>query len=52
VFLRFQHMRGLLDDTELGAELDCVRELLAAAKEPHLQAFFAAWNDNNPGSPA
>ncbi len=52
VFLRFQHMRGILDDVELGVETDRVRELLAGAQEPHLQAFLAAWTDNDPGTAA
>jgi len=49
VFLHFQHMRGLLDDTELDAELGRVRDLLAEAPEQHLQKFLAAWNDGNSG---
>ena len=50
VFLRLQHMRGLLDDVELEAELARVRELLAGAEEPHLQAFLAAWSGSDPGA--
>jgi len=44
VFLRFQHMRGMLDDTQLDDEIRRVRELLEAAPEPHLQEFLAAWD--------
>lgn len=44
VFLRFQHMRGVLDDTQLEDEMGRVRELLEGASEPHLQEFLAAWN--------
>jgi len=50
VFLRFQHMRGLLDDTELDAELGRMRDLLAAAPEQHLQKFLAAWTDGDSGA--
>lgn len=50
VFLRFQHMRGLLDDKLLEQELEKVRDLLAAADEAHLQQFLAAWNEGGPGS--
>jgi len=49
VFLRFQHMRGLLDDTELETEFARVRELLCGASEPHLQAFLAAWTGGGDG---
>ena len=52
VFLRFQHMRGLIDTTELDAELDRLRDLLAAAQEQHLQAFLAAWSAGDTGSTA
>jgi predicted PolB exonuclease-like 3'-5' exonuclease len=44
VFLRFQHMRGMLDDAQLDDEIRRVRELLEAAAEPHLQEFLAAWD--------
>lgn len=43
IYLRFQHMRGHLDATELLAEEQRVRELLAASDEPHLGEFLAAW---------
>lgn len=43
IFLRFQHMRGILDDVQLDAEFERVRELLDAAPEPHLKAFLDAW---------
>ena len=43
VYLRFQHMRGHLDATELAAEDAKVRELLAASTEPHFAEFLAAW---------
>jgi predicted PolB exonuclease-like 3'-5' exonuclease len=43
IYLRFQHMRGHLDATELLAEEQRVRELLAASDESHLTEFLAAW---------
>jgi len=45
VYLRFQHMRGLLSDKLLAAELDRVRSALAEADAAHLQEFLAAWTD-------
>ena len=45
VFLRFQHMRGVLDTPQLDAELERVRALLADSSEPHLQGFLEAWNE-------
>lgn len=47
VYLRFQHMRGHIDATELAAEEAKVRETLAASTEPHLAEFLATW-----GTPA
>ena len=44
VFLRFQHMRGLLDDVGLERELGRVREFLAGAGQDHFSAFLAAWD--------
>jgi predicted PolB exonuclease-like 3'-5' exonuclease len=46
VFLRFQHMRGILDDRSLETEFDRVRELLAASEPAHLQAFLSAWSSS------
>lgn len=43
VFLRFQQMRGVLDEDELRAELGRVDELLNCATATHLQEFLAAW---------
>jgi len=43
VYLRFQHMRGLLDDDGLAAELDLVRTTLESSGEVHLTEFSAAW---------
>lgn len=44
VWLRFQFMRGQLDQAGLEAELAMVRDLLQASPQPHLQAFLADWN--------
>ena len=43
VYARFQHMRGLLDETELRREFDLVRDTLTASGKDHLEAFAAAW---------
>jgi predicted PolB exonuclease-like 3'-5' exonuclease len=43
VYLRFQHMRGLLDDAALAEEFQLVRGVLDASGETHLQEFSAAW---------
>ncbi len=43
VFLRFEHMRGNLDDAGLEREFDLVRTSLADMDRPHLNEFLAAW---------
>jgi predicted PolB exonuclease-like 3'-5' exonuclease len=43
VFLRFQHMRGVLDSAGLEQELGRVNSLLADSEQAHLQEFLAAW---------
>jgi predicted PolB exonuclease-like 3'-5' exonuclease len=43
VYLRFEHMRGNLDDVELQRELRLVRDTLTALDVPHLNEFLAAW---------
>ncbi len=43
VFLRFEHMRGNLDDTGLDRELALVRSTLESMDRPHLNEFLAAW---------
>ncbi len=43
VYLRFEHMRGHLDDASLSVELGRVRNLLADSDEEHLQAYLSAW---------
>ncbi|MDH3978211.1 MAG: 3'-5' exonuclease, partial [Gammaproteobacteria bacterium] len=50
VFLRFQHMRGLLDDHDLEAEFELLRNRLAEAPEAHLQEFLAAWSNDDSGA--
>lgn len=43
VYLRFEFMRGNLDETALAREFSLVRETLAAQDLPHLNEFAAAW---------
>ncbi len=43
VYLRFEHMRGNLDDKELAREFDIVRSTLAEMDQPHLNEFAEAW---------
>jgi predicted PolB exonuclease-like 3'-5' exonuclease len=43
VLLRFELFRGRLDATGHQLELERLRELLRAAREPHLQEFLRAW---------
>ncbi len=43
VFLRFEHMRGNLDDNDLQRELELVRTTLTAMDVPHFNEFIAAW---------
>ena len=43
VFLRFEYMRGNLDDRDLQREYALVRETLASLGRPHLDEFLAAW---------
>ncbi|HMB73411.1 MAG TPA: 3'-5' exonuclease [Gammaproteobacteria bacterium] len=44
VYLRFQLMRGVLDQKRHANELARLRDKLAAAQETHLQEFLAAWD--------
>ncbi len=44
VYLRFQHIRGILDEAALGAECDRVRALLRQSGQPHMRAFLDAWD--------
>jgi hypothetical protein len=43
IFLRFQHIRGLLDQQQLQSEYARVREALAASDATHLKEFLSAW---------
>jgi predicted PolB exonuclease-like 3'-5' exonuclease len=43
VYVKFQFMRGLLDQTELDREYAVIREALQDSGEPHLLEFLAAW---------
>jgi predicted PolB exonuclease-like 3'-5' exonuclease len=44
IFLRFEYMRGNLDDTGLQREYELVRKTIAALDQPHLNAFAEAWS--------
>jgi len=43
IFLRFQYIRGLLDQQQLQAEYARVREVLAVSDATHLKEFLSAW---------
>jgi predicted PolB exonuclease-like 3'-5' exonuclease len=43
IYLRFEHMRGNLDQAGLQRELQLVRSTLTAMDAPHLNEFLAAW---------
>ena len=43
VYLRFEYMRGNLDDRDLQREFDLVRATLESMDVPHLNEFLAAW---------
>ena len=43
VFLRFELIRGTLDQKGYEAEIMRVREYLKAEGKPHFQAFLDAW---------
>ncbi len=45
VYLRFEYLRGNLDDTDLKREYDLIRATLKSMDEPHLNEFLAAWPD-------
>jgi predicted PolB exonuclease-like 3'-5' exonuclease len=42
-FLRFEYMRGKLDETELEREYELVRNTLTSMDQPHLNEFLQAW---------
>jgi len=43
VYLRFEYMRGNLDDAALEREFELVRTTLADMNRPHLNEFLSAW---------
>lgn len=43
VYLRFQHMRGHLDDADLAREFALVRTTLKSMQQAHIDQFLAAW---------
>jgi len=43
VYLRFEHMRGNLDDKGLQREYELVRSAITGTDQPHLDAFADAW---------
>ncbi len=43
VYLRFQRLRGTLAEKAFDAEVGVVRDALDGLKQPHWQAFLAAW---------
>lgn len=43
VYLRFEYMRGNLDDAALEREFELVRTTLAGMDQPHLNEFLSAW---------
>lgn len=43
VYLRFEYMRGNLDDKGLQREYTLVRDTLAGMDQPHLNEFLEAW---------
>jgi predicted PolB exonuclease-like 3'-5' exonuclease len=43
VYLRFEHMRGNLDDKDLERELQLVRATIKEMQQPHLTEFESAW---------
>ncbi len=46
VYLRFEFMRGNLDETSLEREFELVRATLGTMDQPHLNEFLAAWSAN------
>ena len=43
IYLRFEFMRGNLDEKELQREFALVRSTLAAMGKDHLDEFLSAW---------
>jgi len=47
VYLRFEYMRGNLDEKDLQREYALVRNTLTSLDLPHLNEFLAAWPEQN-----
>jgi predicted PolB exonuclease-like 3'-5' exonuclease len=45
IYLRFELMRGNLDETHLAREYELVRSTLKSLEQPHLNEFLGAWTD-------
>ena len=45
VYLRFEHMRGNLDESALEREYELVRSTLGSLDRPHFAEYLAAWQD-------
>lgn len=45
VYLRFQKMRGIIDSVRYAAEIDLVRQTLAASPGAHWAEFLDAWRE-------
>ena len=43
IYLRFQLNRGLLDESRLRVELECIEAKLGQSDSPHLKEFLEAW---------
>ena len=43
VYLRFEFMRGNLDEAGLEREFALVRSTLESMKQPHIDEFLSAW---------
>ena len=43
IYLRFEYMRGNLDDASLAREFERVRSTITALEQPHLAEFAEAW---------
>ena len=43
VYLRFEYMRGNLDDKDLEREYALIRATLKTMDQPHLNNFLSAW---------
>jgi predicted PolB exonuclease-like 3'-5' exonuclease len=44
LFLKFQLLRGVFDESRYSRELNLVRDTLGKSKDPHWREFIARWN--------